>query len=209
MRWFKIPRPRIPQPDRGSYRDWKERLAAEGNHQCVYCAIHESSWGGTRNFHVEHFRPKCKFRDLENKIDNLFYACSVCNSFKGNDWLEPDPSLSSACYPEPSLVNYNDIISIDDRGYLSGQNAASRYIIEKLYLNRPQLLLERRHAALAERLSSVISRLRQGLDAVRHSVVEVPPNAALRLSEAVLTALALQVELRSVRPYTPDNLVRH
>ncbi len=148
MNWRRIPKERSVQPLDGSYSSWKELLAEEGFHQCVYCAIRESSFGGIRNFHVEHYKPKHLFRDLENDFQNLFYACCICNVFKGGDWPgDPDPAFRSPCFPNPSKINYGDLFRIEPTGILGPaavENSTGRYLIEKLYLNRPQLIIERR-----------------------------------------------------------------
>ena len=62
------PKEKTQQPTKGKYSDWKEILAEEGFNQCVYCAIPDACFGGIRNFHVEHYRPKSKFKKLENNI---------------------------------------------------------------------------------------------------------------------------------------------
>jgi 5-methylcytosine-specific restriction endonuclease McrA len=105
MNWRRIPKEKTVQPKKGRYSDWKEILAEEGFNQCVYCAIPDACFGGIRNFHVEHYRPKSKFEKLENDIKNLFYACAICNTFKGDDWPgEPEKDFFAPCYPDPSLI---------------------------------------------------------------------------------------------------------
>jgi hypothetical protein len=72
MRWRRIPKEKYQAPQKGTYSDWKPQLAKEGFQQCVYCAVGEPAFGGFRNFHVEHYRPKKKFAQLENDYANLF-----------------------------------------------------------------------------------------------------------------------------------------
>ncbi len=146
MNWKKIEKDIGKQPTNGTYSDWKALLAQESLNRCVYCAIHENSMGGIRNFHVEHYRPKSKFADLENDYLNLFYSCPVCNTFKSNDWPnEPVDDFSIACYPNPSEVDFNTLFDVDmKRGLVEGKNVASKYVQERVFLNRPQLITERR-----------------------------------------------------------------
>lgn len=206
--WHPIQTPRIPQPTTGTYSDWKELLAEEGKHRCVYCAIPEAAWGGHRNFHVEHYRPKKPFVELTNKIENLFYACSVCNGFKLNDWPgDPTPALDTNSYPDPSSVDYNTIMTEDERWYLTGANVAAQYTVNQLYLNRPQLLLERRNEALARRLTNALTEI--------ETLKELAVNAALdiqseltRLSEALIRVLRVNDAIRQVRPYEGQDLSR-
>lgn len=146
MNWKKINKDPQKQPTNGTYSDWKPLLASEGFNQCVYCAIHENSMGGIRNFHIEHYRPKSKFADKENDYCNLFYSCPICNTFKSNDWPnEPVVDNSIAAYPNPSEVDYNTLFNIDiHKGLIDGKNIAAKYIQQKIFLNRPQLITERR-----------------------------------------------------------------
>lgn len=144
-----------------NYKLYKSELAEEANHQCVYCCIHENRFGGIRNFHVEHYKPKSIFKDLENSYDNLFYACSICNAFKGNDWPnEPTSKYEAPFYPNPSEVNYSDIFTVNfSIGIVEGNNKTARYLINKLFLNRPQLVLERKHFSEMMRFQVLLDEL--------------------------------------------------
>lgn len=170
MKWIKIEKDPKRQPATGKYNDWKQLLAIEGANQCVYCAIHENSMGGIRNFHVEHYRPKSIFTDKENDYCNLFYACPICNTFKSNDWPnEPIDDNSIASYPNPSDVDYNTLFDVDIRkGLIEGRNIAAKYIQEKIFLNRPQLITERRiHFILSSGLEE-IEETRQLLEKIEN-----------------------------------------
>lgn len=161
MNWKRIPKENTQQPLSGTYKEWKSILADEGFHQCVYCSISEANFGGIRNFHVEHYKPKgnIRFSKLENVISNLFYSCAICNCFKSDDWPDdPNSELNIACYPDPSVVDYSNIFDIDvNTGLLDGKNVAARYILYKLFLNRPQLIINRREE-LIERKYNQITR---------------------------------------------------
>jgi hypothetical protein len=158
MNWKLITKDLTKQPKNGTYRDWKPLLAEEGFHQCVYCAAHENSMGGIRNFHVEHYRPKSKFGHQENDYSNLFYACPICNTFKSNDWPnDPVEDNSISSYPNPSQVDYSLLFDVDNhRGLIGGRNIAAKYVQEKIFLNRPQLITERRvHFLLSRGLQEI------------------------------------------------------
>jgi hypothetical protein len=162
MNWKRIPKEKSSQPATGTYADWKPLLADEGFHQCVYCSVSESSFGGIRNFHVEHYKPKgisC-FKYLENVFSNLFYACSICNGFKSDDWpADPDMNLSIACYPNPSEVDYSHIFIVENTlGLIDGVNIAAKYMVNKLYLNRPQLIINRREQFAEKRYNEIIDK---------------------------------------------------
>lgn len=168
MNWKRIPKENSQQPSSGTYKDWKSLLALEGFHQCVYCSISECDFGGIRNFHVEHYRPKStsRFPHLENTYSNLFYACSICNSFKSDDWPnEPNVQMDISCYLEPSQINYSDIFDIKfPSGLIEGKNVAAKYMSHKLYLNRPQLLVNRRENFVASRYEKAIGNANRQVD---------------------------------------------
>ncbi|MER2511614.1 MAG: HNH endonuclease, partial [Nitrosomonas ureae] len=195
----------------GNYREWKEILAKEAKNQCVYCAIHEAAFGGTRNFHVEHYRPKSIFKKLTNNIKNLFYACAICNTFKGDDWpCEPHIAFSVACYPDASKTDYNQLFELDLTGEIKGKFVASKYMVEKLYLNRPQLLMERRTANARIRLDSVIERLTASTKAITGSA-QVDQEGLKLLARAIKLlgeSSKLQTNLAKIRPYKPQHIER-
>lgn len=146
MNWFRIRKEDTTPPEGGNYKSWKELLAKEGCHQCVYCAISEAAFGGTRNFHVEHFRPRRLFDHLENDFQNLFYACAICNGFKSSDWPgEVTEKLSAIGYCDPSRCDLAKVFDVDRETKVVGaESVTGRYMVERLFLNRPQLILERR-----------------------------------------------------------------
>lgn len=162
MKWRRIDKSSTPQPPSGTYSDWKPILAKEAHNQCVYCCISDAHFGGIRNFHVEHYRPKKKFPKLELVIGNLFYSCSICNVFKGDDWPnEPKPAAFDYIhYPDPSITDYAELFKVDlDTARIGGESLTARYLIEKLHLNRAQMLRNRKLLLLADQLRVLKTRL--------------------------------------------------
>lgn len=159
MEWTQVDNSKRVQPSTGSYNDWKEQIANDCNKKCVYCSIGEQPWGGIDHYHIDHFRPKSKeeFKELLNVITNLYYACPICNRFKSDDWPNDCDDLQKACYPDPASYNYGSLFSLDEKKYtLTGSYVASKYIVNRLYLNRPQLVYERREFNLKQRAQSLI-----------------------------------------------------
>ena len=163
MRWRRVPKETTIQPTKGKYPDWKHLLAEEGFHQCVYCALHDATFG-ERNFHVEHYKPKSnrRFKHLEDDIKNLFYACPVCNVFKGDSWpRSPKKDHSVEAYPNPSTCDYSDLFKIKiNSKEIVGKFVASKYLITRLHLNRAQLITERRIFYADETKSELVKRTR-------------------------------------------------
>lgn len=154
MNWYLIKKDKDKQPKSGTYSDWKEQIAEECFFQCIYCAINEAQFGGIDHYHIEHYKPKSidRFKTLENDIMNLFYACPICNRFKSNDWPNDANDLDLVCYPDPSIHNYEDLFEVDDETFqILGVYVSTKYMTTRLYLNRPQLIYERREAFLKEK----------------------------------------------------------
>lgn len=210
MKWFIIDKSSSIQPAKGDYNDWKEQIAKECNNQCIYCAIHESQFGGQRNYHVEHYKPKSllRFKSLSKDIKNLYYSCAICNTFKGNDWPNDWSSGSSEIsYPDPSAYDYSLLFSIDSNFSLSGTNIIGRYILNKLHLNRVQLILERRAYYLSKRHNNLLSEMFSLVQEVMETT-DLDKNKNL-LSEFLLLLSEFNKleELRiSVRPYTASDV---
>ncbi|MFV1883227.1 MAG: hypothetical protein ACMZ7B_01875 [Balneola sp.] len=217
MMWFRIPKEEAQQPQKGTYRDWKPLLSKEGKAQCVYCTIRESSFGGIRNYHVEHFRPKSleEFKNLENDIKNLFHCCSICNSFKGSDW-KSNPETANDCdlfYYDPSVKDYKEIFFISEENdfIVDGQCVSSKYMINKLFLNRPQLLLERKEKVFSERLL----KLRNELNELAKKLISSGLSKTEKGSEFLNQTLDMLTqsgtrfsELRNSIPYSEDDIRR-
>lgn len=155
MRWPNLVGKSRLQPGGGHWHDWKQAIADHCGGRCIYCAIPEGRFGGIRNFHVEHFRPKAKFRELENDISNLYLACAVCNVLKCDDWpAEPLSDHSIAAYPDPSVCDYNNLFMVSIGTYeVDSATIAGKYVRERILLNRAQLILERRLAGVLQRLN--------------------------------------------------------
>jgi len=160
MNWKKIDRDKRVQ-QQGKYPDWKQQISDDCYNQCVYCSIHENPWGGIDHFHIEHFRPKSKFKGLEHIITNLYHACPICNRFKLDDWPSQPDDLEKICYPDPSDHDYSDLFDLELNSYsISGKYIASVYLINRLYLNRPQLVYERREQILKIKAEELIEEAR-------------------------------------------------
>jgi len=66
----------------------KKELAAIYNNKCCYCETKL-----TKNFEIEHFRPKEKYRWLEKSWSNLLFVCSSCNKSKSNKFETSNGNL--------------------------------------------------------------------------------------------------------------------
>lgn len=201
MNWKKILKDKSKQPSTGTYSDWKEQIAEECYFQCIYCSINEAQFGGIDHFHIEHYKPKSieRFKKYENDIMNLFYACPICNRFKSNDWPNDEDDLDKACYPNPSEYDYTDLFELDIDTYkLEGKYKSTKYMTERLFLNRTQLIYERRETVLIERKRKVMAD-------INHLKKLEPINGDIHLITKMLDIVTQMNETLSkrvnIRPY--------
>jgi len=209
MKWFRIAKESSPRPTSGSsYHDWKEHLLVEGKYQCVYCAINTNSFGGIRNFHVEHYRPKAKdkFPELENEYTNLFAACSICNCFKSDDWPnEPSTLLDNHAFPDPSKIDYCSFLEHNNQVVVESKHITGKYIIQKLFLNRPQLILERRSFYLNEELKKEYEKLKDIVLQLKKQNDSDPIIDAMMIA---VDTIILLIEGNYINPYKVDQIKR-
>ncbi|MCX2485071.1 HNH endonuclease [Pedobacter sp. MR2016-24] len=209
MNWFRIPKETSPRPTKGLYySDWKEELSFEAKGQCVYCAINNRSFGGVRNFHVEHYKPKSlpAFIALEHDYSNLYYACSICNCFKGNAWPnDPDENFNNNSFPDPSKVDYSEIFFVESDYKLKSDFVAGKYIIQRIFLNRPQLVLERRKNKLTEELKKQFEITR---DTLYQFSLKDPSNPLIKVFLNVIETSFLLIEESKINPYNADQIHR-
>lgn len=142
-------------PEYDKCEKYQEYLRTASNFSCAYCTISESESPGA-TFNIEHFRPKKKFPTLENKCNNLRYACPRCNSYKRSLWIEESAGCSKACETCTSMVCKENIprfidslteqpteyIFLDGADVLHAYNGfkPADYTIKYLRLNRAQLI---------------------------------------------------------------------
>jgi hypothetical protein len=208
MKWFRIPKELSTQPKVGNYRDWKEELSIEGKNQCVYCSINTNSFGGIRNFHVEHYRPKSKdkFPELTDKFYNLFFACSICNGFKSDDWPnEPSKKLDNESYPDPSKIDYSNILYWNKQFLIESEHFTGRYIVQKLFLNRPQLVLERKSYYLHEELRIESEKLKNVVLQIKE---QDDSDVIIETMVQLIDTTILLIEGKYINPYMAKQIRR-
>jgi hypothetical protein len=184
------------QPATGRWHEWKQQIADDCEGRCVYCAIPEARFGGIRNFHVEHFRPKIKFPALENTIGNLYVACAICNVLKSDDWpCEPAANHSRAAYPDPSHTDFNALFVVSTKTHaVDSATVARRYLVQKLVLNRAQLILERRLGA--------VLRFREEFDAwINQSISKMTPTEVKTVVRILQDIGQVYTGALTARPY--------
>ena len=119
-----------------NYRSYKTPLAKDFNKRCGYTDCPDAWFGGTGNFHIDHFKAKSKYPELETQYSNLVYACAFTNIAKSDD--------ESSLYLDPCDIDFNLHFERDKFGniYPKTDSEEAKYMYKKLklYLKRYGLI---------------------------------------------------------------------
>lgn len=116
-------------------------LQREPNYQCEYCRVYESNSFYT--FQIDHII-SLKHRGTNN-LDNLAYACHICNRNKGSDLgsvLDSEKTLIR--FFDPRTDNWLDHFDFDPNGQLYSKTPQGEVTIRILQMNHLDSILERR-----------------------------------------------------------------
>lgn len=164
----------INPPQYSSYRSYRSYIINNCTCKCSYCSIRESESVGT-TFEIDHFRPKKLFPKLENDIYNLRLACRKCNLFKSDFWIDASLGCNRDCNNcnnkictkniERFFDSMNEdvslIMAMDNNFLLQPINNSfvSKYTIDKLRLNRKNLIDLRKNRFIIKELINQIEDL--------------------------------------------------
>lgn len=113
----------------------RETLRRLYQFRCGYCGISEVDIGAELT--VDHFQPRSQ--GGKHEPGNWVYCCHACNEYKGDLW-QPN-SLQRILHPLRDGLHAH-LVEEED-GTLRGLTTAGRFTIERLRLNRPQLIAYR------------------------------------------------------------------
>lgn len=114
-----------------SYRSYKPWLRDEFCFRCVYCLCREQ-WepNGQDAFSVEHLRSQVTDPLLATDYENMIYACSICNAYRGDELLPFDPC-------DEAMATHLRVLG---HGTVEARTIAGEQLIEICHLNRPALI---------------------------------------------------------------------
>lgn len=103
--------------------------------RCGYCGVSERSVGG--ELEIDHFHPVAA--GGSDDVENLVYACTICNRFKSG--YVPSPSApDSLRLLHPKRDDLALHIEETTHGRLIGLTPHGWFHVQRLRLNRPQLV---------------------------------------------------------------------
>jgi hypothetical protein len=146
-----------------------EQVRERYDHRCGYCTVSEIDAGGELT--VDHYHPLSAGGGESD--DNLVYACSRCNLFKGDFWPGDQDHERGHRVLHPLRDEVSVHLALNEQtGRMEALTETGRFHIALLQLNRPQLValrVRRRLSTLREvnqqLLEAEIAQLRLTLDA--------------------------------------------
>ena len=115
-------------------------MARRAGYRCEYCLIRQEDTGLMHE--VDHIVGR-KHGGLST-LDNLAYACAVCNRLKGSDVASVDPDTGEVVRPfHPRRDQWNDHFYLD-AAHVMPRTRPARMTIRVLRLNSVERLAERR-----------------------------------------------------------------
>jgi hypothetical protein len=142
--------------------DEREALRSRFQFRCGYCGVRERDAGAELT--VDHFQPRSQ--GGLDEPENLVYCCHACNEFKGDFWQPTSPHR--ILHPlEDDLAAH--LLEQED-GTLHPQSETGAFHIERLHLNRPQLVAYRREQRLLEVARRSQTRLLERLQQLEEQV---------------------------------------
>ena len=130
--------------------------------RCGYCGVTERDVGSELT--VDHFQPRS--RGGSDDRENWVYSCHPCNEFKGDYWQPNSPQRILHPLRDPIAEH---IVEQDD-GTLRGDSMTGAFHIERLHLNRPQLVEHRRERRLREAAHRTHVRLLESLQELEEQI---------------------------------------
>ena len=135
--------------------------------RCAYCGVHEDAVGATLT--VDHYRPRA--HGCTDEEENLVYCCARCNEYKGAYWHEYDPPHVRLLHPkQDDLTQY---LHESDDGRVVGLAAEGEFFVQRLRLNRPQLVAYRRARQVEARLAAELAASRRRIEELERAVIDL------------------------------------
>ena len=117
-------------------RQQRDAVRASYAFACGYCGVSETFSGGALT--VDHFQPVS--RGGADEASNLVACCHACNEFKGAYW---PTSVEEYALLHPGEGKAPEHLRFLPNGEVEGITPRGAFHIERLHLNRPELVAHR------------------------------------------------------------------
>lgn len=158
----------------------RERVRELYGRCCGYCGVHESDAGS--KLEIDHFKPQAFYGTDE--LENLVYCCAACNKFKRDFWPADPVASNPRRLLHPLKDSLQEHLTENEAGQLIALSETGAFHIEKLRLNRPQLLASRQKRRLEKEvyveIAEAVARSKH-LEISERELTEVLNKALVRL----------------------------
>lgn len=118
--------------------------------RCEYCMIHEDDV--LLSHEPDHII--AHKHGGQTSLENIAWACFLCNRFKGSDIASVDPDTGKVVRLfHPRTDVWKEHFELDE-GHIAGRTPYGRATVYVLQMNRPECIETRRHLAAAGRYPS-------------------------------------------------------
>jgi hypothetical protein len=155
-----------------------ERAARRYAGRCGYCSVSEDDVGGALT--VDHHRPRT--RGGAHQDANIVYCCPKCNEYKGSYWHGSDPPYIPLLHPLRDDLQRH-LVERED-GHVDGLTPEGTFFVQRLRLNRPQLIAYRLHRRAEMALREEADTLRERVSELQQRVAEL--DSALEQAERAI-----------------------
>lgn len=145
----------------------RKNIRERYNVKCGYCEVHERDAGATLT--IDHHRPLA-YGGTDSE-ENLVYCCPRGNQHKGAYWHEVHVPHIRLLHPLNDKLTQHIFQQQDAQ--LLGQTPEGVFYIQRLHLNRPQLIEHRLQKQEIQRRLDKIRELRQRLHDLRQQMERV------------------------------------
>jgi len=148
--------------------------------RCGYCGVSETAVGG--ELEIDHFHPAAAGGSDDD--ENLVYACTACNRFKG-EYAPASGAPETLRLLHPKRDHPEAHIFEMVQGRLSGLTARGWFHIQRLHLNRIQLVEMRGLRRMERTVRDELAQAQEAEDRLRRENSALRAEIA-RLREAIL-----------------------
>lgn len=155
----------------------REKVCESYGYSCGYCGVHESDAGATLT--VDHYHPTTHGGSDDD--ENLVYCCSRCDEHKSAYWHKVHPPYIRLLHPFKD--NLTSHIHALQNGQLVGQTMEGRFYIQRLRLNRQQLIEHRLGKQVDQERQNEIKKLRQEISDLQRQLIRLNSSLQETLTE--------------------------
>jgi len=169
-----------------NYQAYFDEVAEDCKHRCVYCDVLVEEIGG-EGMHLDHFKPRKHFPELELAPNNLVLACAKCNLLKSHWWPEKTCAVKSKFHGfiDPFSPHRVTFFEVNKNGEVVGKLPPSEYVIELLSLNRITRTALRKKRAIRFRAHELLDRITSELQSLAETPGPVEKERLANLASAL------------------------